>query len=129
LQVEDPDAAKQGSVAFPTERAFALHRAPRRRYGWLDCPFASALADPVLGGAQGASLLGQTIARAAAVIAFTDTFRLVAVLALVAAAFVVINITIVGGTARVTRLTSNRSMPSAVCFRPSCRWPSPAATA
>jgi hypothetical protein len=55
---------------------------------------SAAIVDPLQRAAQGAGLLGQTIAREAGVIAFTDTFRLVAVLAVATAAFVVVNIAI-----------------------------------
>ncbi|WP_206240048.1 efflux MFS transporter permease [Novosphingobium terrae] len=53
---------------------------------------AGALVDPAQRGGQGAALLGQALAREAAVIAFTDTFRFVAILALGTALFVLVNV-------------------------------------
>ncbi|MGR4893584.1 MFS transporter [Sphingopyxis sp. LARHCG72] len=53
---------------------------------------AGALVDPAQRGTQGAGLLGQTVAREAAVIAYTDTFRLVAILAVITAVYIFINI-------------------------------------
>lgn len=55
---------------------------------------AGALVDPAQRAGQGAALLGQAVAREAAIIAFTDTFRLVAFLALAIALFIFINILI-----------------------------------
>lgn len=53
---------------------------------------AGVVADPAQRVAQGAGLLGQAMAREAGIIAFTDTFRLVAVLALAIALFIFANI-------------------------------------
>lgn len=53
---------------------------------------AGALVDPAQRAGQGAGLLGQAMAREAAIIAFTDTFRLVAMLALAIALFIFANI-------------------------------------
>lgn len=53
---------------------------------------ASVLVDPAQRAAQGAGILGQAMAREAAVIAFTDTFRFVAILALTTALFIFANI-------------------------------------
>ena len=53
---------------------------------------AGALVDPAQRASQGAGLLGQALAREAAIIAFTDTFRLVAILALATAVFIIVNI-------------------------------------
>lgn len=49
---------------------------------------ASAIGDPVLQGAQGAALLAQAMTREANILAYNDVFRLVAVLALLTAAYV-----------------------------------------
>ena len=59
------------------------------------------LLDPTLRAGQGAALLDQTIAREASIIAFTDTFRLVTLLALATALFIFVNIQI---TSRRRRL-------------------------
>ena len=48
---------------------------------------SGAIADPVLRGAQGGALLFQSLAREANVLAFNDTFRFVAFLALLTAAY------------------------------------------
>lgn len=53
---------------------------------------AGTVTDPLQRGAQGAAQLGQTIAREAGVIAFTDTFRFVAILASITAVFIFVNI-------------------------------------
>lgn len=53
---------------------------------------AGTVTDPLQRGAQGAAQLGQTIAREAGVIAFTDTFRFVAILASITAVFIFINL-------------------------------------
>lgn len=66
---------------------------------------ASVLVDPAQRAAQGAGLLGQAMAREAAVIAFTDTFRFVAILALATAAFLFANIHV----ARTREKTNDRS--------------------
>ena len=66
---------------------------------------ASVLADPAQRAAQGAGVLGQAMAREAAVIAFTDTFRFVAILALATAAFLFANILV----ARTRENTHDRS--------------------
>ncbi len=66
---------------------------------------APVLVDPVQRAAQGAGLLGQAVARDAAVIAFNDTFRFVAILALTTAAFIFANILI----ARYREKTNDRS--------------------
>jgi hypothetical protein len=66
---------------------------------------AAVLVDPAQRAAQGAGLLGQAMAREAAVIAFTDTFRFVAMLALATAAFIFANILV----ARTREKTHDRS--------------------
>jgi hypothetical protein len=48
---------------------------------------AGALPDPVLRGAEGAALLGQSMAQEANILAYNDVFRLVAFLALTTAAY------------------------------------------
>jgi len=53
---------------------------------------AGALVDPAQRASQGAGLLAQAMAREAAIIAFTDAFRFVAVLALAIAIFIMVNI-------------------------------------
>ncbi|MDR7256380.1 uncharacterized membrane protein (DUF485 family)/low affinity Fe/Cu permease [Sphingomonas sp. BE270] len=53
---------------------------------------AGALVDPAQRATQGAGLLGRALGREAAIIAFTDTFRLVAILALATALFIIVNI-------------------------------------
>lgn len=62
------------------------------RIGGGGASLASVLVDPAQRAAQGAGLLGQAVAREAAVIAFNDTFRFVAILALATAAFIFANI-------------------------------------
>jgi len=62
------------------------------RIGGGGASLAAVLADPAQRAAQGAGLVGQAMAREAAVIAFNDTFRFVAMLALIAAAFIFANI-------------------------------------
>ncbi|OAN59916.1 hypothetical protein [Sphingomonas sp. TDK1] len=57
------------------------------RIGSGSASLASVLADPAQRAAQGAGALGQAMAREAAVIAFNDTFRFVAMLALATAAY------------------------------------------
>lgn len=66
---------------------------------------AAVLVDPAQRAAQGAGLLGQAMAREAAVIAFNDTFRFVAMLALATAAFIFANILV----ARTREKTNDRS--------------------
>ncbi|MDR6625845.1 MFS transporter [Caulobacter segnis] len=66
---------------------------------------APVLVDPVQRAAQGAGLLGQSVAREAAVIAFNDVFRFVAILALATAAFIFANILV----ARYRENTNDRS--------------------
>ena len=53
---------------------------------------AGTVTDPLQRGAQGAAQLGQAVAREAGVIAFTDTFRFVAILATTTAVFIFVNI-------------------------------------
>ncbi|HEX4176843.1 MAG TPA: hypothetical protein VHY57_00325, partial [Rhizomicrobium sp.] len=48
---------------------------------------AGALSDPALRGAEGAALLGQSMAQEANILAYNDVFRLVAVLALLTAGY------------------------------------------
>lgn len=55
---------------------------------------APVLPDPVQGAAQGGGLLGQSMAREAAVIAFNDTFRFVAFLALAVAILIFANLVV-----------------------------------
>lgn len=62
------------------------------RIGGGGASLASVLVDPAQRATQGAGLLGQAVAREAAVIAFNDTFRFVAILALATAAFIFANI-------------------------------------
>lgn len=62
------------------------------RIGAGSASLAAVLVDPAQRAAQGAGLLGQAMAREAAVIAFNDTFRFVAILALATAAFLFANI-------------------------------------
>jgi hypothetical protein len=50
---------------------------------------SGAVTDPFARGAQGAGLLGQALAREANILAFNDTFRFVAMLALITAAYLV----------------------------------------
>lgn len=57
------------------------------RIGSGSAALASVLADPAQRAAQGAGVLGQAMAREAAVIAFNDIFRFVAMLALAMAAY------------------------------------------
>lgn len=64
------------------------------RIGGGGAALAGVVADPALRAAQGGGLLGQAMAREAAVIAFNDTFRFVAVLALATGAFIFANIVI-----------------------------------
>ena len=52
---------------------------------------AATIGDPALLSAQGTNLLGQAMSREAAVIAFTDTFRMVGCLALVIALFIFVS--------------------------------------
>lgn len=52
---------------------------------------AATIGDPALRSAQGTNLLGQAMSREAAVIAFTDTFRMVGCLALVIALFIFVS--------------------------------------
>ncbi|WP_010215608.1 hypothetical protein [Sphingomonas sp. PAMC 26621] len=66
---------------------------------------ASVVADPVQRAAQGSGLLAQAMAREAAVIAFNDTFRFVAMLALTTAAFIFANIVV----ARYREKSNDRS--------------------
>ncbi|WP_010162643.1 hypothetical protein [Sphingomonas sp. PAMC 26617] len=66
---------------------------------------APVLADPVQRAAQGSGLLAQALAREAAVIAFNDTFRFVAMLALTTAAFIFANIVV----ARYREKSNDRS--------------------
>lgn len=75
------------------------------RIGGGSASLAAVLVDPAQRAAQGAGLLGQAMAREAAVIAFNDTFRFVAVLALTTAAFLFVNILI----ARTREKTNDRS--------------------
>jgi hypothetical protein len=75
------------------------------RIGGGGASLAAVLVDPAQRAAQGAGLLGQAMAREAAVIAFNDTFRFVAVLALTTAAFLFVNILI----ARTREKTNDRS--------------------
>ncbi|HEY2010657.1 MAG TPA: MFS transporter [Rhizomicrobium sp.] len=49
---------------------------------------AGALSDPVLRGAEGAALLGQSLAQEANILAFNDVFRLVAMMAVATAVYV-----------------------------------------
>ncbi|UAL10185.1 MFS transporter [Caulobacter segnis] len=49
---------------------------------------SSAVVDPAAQAAQGVALLGQALSREAAILAFNDVFRLVAILALLTAAYV-----------------------------------------
>lgn len=53
---------------------------------------AAAITDPAQRAAQGAGLLGQAIAREAAIVAFNDTFHLVEMLALATAGFLAVSI-------------------------------------
>lgn len=62
------------------------------RIGGGGASLAPVLVDPFQRAAQGTGLLGQAMAREAAVIAFNDTFRFVAILALATAAFIFANI-------------------------------------
>lgn len=62
------------------------------RIGSGSASLAAVLVDPAQRAAQGAGILGQALAREAAVIAFTDTFRFVAILALATALFIFVNI-------------------------------------
>jgi len=75
------------------------------RIGGGGASLASVLVDPAQRAAQGAGLLGQAMAREAAVIAFNDTFRFVAMLALTTAAFIFANILV----ARTREKTHDRS--------------------
>lgn len=75
------------------------------RIGGGGASLAAVLVDPAQRAVQGAGLLGQAMAREAAVIAFNDTFRFVAVLALTTAAFLFANILI----ARTREKTNDRS--------------------
>lgn len=65
---------------------------PAARIAGGAASLAGALVDPAQRLSQGAGLLGQAMAREAAIIAFTDTFRLVALLALATALFIIVNI-------------------------------------
>jgi hypothetical protein len=49
---------------------------------------AGALSDPVLRGAEGAALLGQSLAQEANILAYNDVFRLVAMMAVATAAYI-----------------------------------------
>ncbi|AOH85068.1 MFS transporter [Sphingomonas panacis] len=75
------------------------------RIGGGGASLAAVLVDPAQRAAQGAGLLGQAMAREAAVIAFNDTFRFVAMLALATAAFIFANILV----ARTREKTNDRS--------------------
>jgi hypothetical protein len=75
------------------------------RIGGGGASLAAVLVDPAQRAAQGAGLLGQAMAREAAVIAFNDTFRFVAMLALTTAAFIFANILV----ARTREKTDDRS--------------------
>jgi hypothetical protein len=49
---------------------------------------AGALSDPALRGAEGAALLGQSLAQEANILAYNDVFRLVAMMAVATAVYV-----------------------------------------
>ena len=63
------------------------------------------LSDPVLRGAEGAALLGQSLAQEANILAYNDVFRLVTMLALVTAAYVFYRIAWLAHEARRNRRT------------------------
>jgi hypothetical protein len=61
---------------------------------------ARAILDPALRSAEGVAVLGQRLSAEANILAFTDVFRLVAVLALVTAVFLIYRNALIAGRER-----------------------------